>query len=57
MLWGLQYDEKSGKVIRNVSIPWIGQNIIAFGQDEKGEVYVMTPTVNGKFIYRLSREQ
>lgn len=57
LLWGLQYDEKAGKVVRNVAIPWKGQNIIAFGQDEKGEVYLMTPTVNGKFIYRFSREQ
>lgn len=55
-LWALHYDEKAGKVIRNVSIPWNGLNVLAFGEDEQGEAFVTTPNRNGKGIYRLVRE-
>lgn len=55
-LWALHYDEEAGKVIRNVSIPWNGLNVLAFGEDEQGEAFVTTPNRNGKGIYRLVRE-
>ena len=32
----LQLDEKTGRVIRNMAIPWNGLNILAFGEDEAG---------------------
>jgi len=54
-LWALQYDEKNGRVIRNMSIPWNGLPIVAFGQDAAGEIYVMTPTATGRGIYRIVR--
>lgn len=55
-LWALHYDVESGKVVRNVSVDWNGQPIASFGQDEKGEVYVMIPSSNGRGIYKFVQE-
>ncbi len=52
-LWALQYDESTGKVVRNMSIPWNGLPVLAFGEDESGESYVTTPSQNGRGIYRI----
>lgn len=52
-LWALQYDESTGKVIRNMSIPWSGLPVLAFGEDEQGESFVTTPSAGGKGIYRI----
>jgi glucose/arabinose dehydrogenase len=54
-LWALQYDEAAGKVVRNMAIPWNGLPVLAFGEDEQGEVYVTTPSQGGKGIYRFVR--
>jgi glucose/arabinose dehydrogenase len=55
-VWALEYDEKAGKVTRNMAVPWNGLPVVAFGQDEAGEVYLTTPTASGKGIYRLVKE-
>jgi glucose/arabinose dehydrogenase len=55
-VWALEYDEKAGKVTRNMAVPWNGLPVVAFGQDEQGEVYLTTPTASGKGIYRLVKE-
>jgi glucose/arabinose dehydrogenase len=52
-LWALHYDETAGKVVRNMAIPWNGLPILSFGEDEEGEVYIMTATVNGKGIFKI----
>ena len=52
-LWALKYDYRTGKVIHNLEIPWSGLPIVAFGEDDEGEVYVMTPTAPGNGIFRL----
>ncbi|MCH7988946.1 MAG: PQQ-dependent sugar dehydrogenase [Planctomycetes bacterium] len=54
-LWALQYDEKSGKVVRNMAVPWNSLPVMSFGEDEAGELYVTTPAANGKGIYRIVR--
>ena len=54
-LWALHYDHEAGKVIENLSIPWHGQPVLAFGEDEQGEIYVTTPGPNGKSVYRIVR--
>ncbi|MDA1016632.1 MAG: PQQ-dependent sugar dehydrogenase, partial [Planctomycetota bacterium] len=56
-LWALHYDQQKRRVIRNVAIPWNGLPIVAFGEDEDGEIYVMTPTVSGNGIYKLLPEK
>ncbi len=55
-LWGLHYDQESDEVIRNMSIPWNGLPVLAFGEDEQGEVFITTPAQNGQGIYRLMWE-
>ena len=52
-LWALHYDQVKRRVLRNMAIPWNGLPIVAFGEDEDGEIYVMTPTVSGNGIYKL----
>lgn len=55
-LWALNYDQQSGEVIRNMSIPWNGQPVLAFGEDEQGEIYVTTPSQTGKGIFRFVKQ-
>lgn len=52
-LWALHYDEKAGKVVRNVAIPWTGLPVLSIGEDSHGEAFITTPSRNGKGIYRL----
>lgn len=52
-LWALHYDEANGKVVRNMSLPWNGLPVLAFGEDEQGESFVTTPTASGKGVYRI----
>ena len=54
-IWGLHYDEESQRVIRNVGIPSDGRLVFAFGEDDQGEVYILTETVDGQGIFRLER--
>ncbi|MCC7419231.1 MAG: DUF1080 domain-containing protein [Planctomycetaceae bacterium] len=52
-IWGLKYDTKAGKVIQNMSIPWNGLPVMAFGEDEDGEMYVTTPSQAGKGVFKF----
>ena len=56
-IWALKYDEKTNKVIENVRIPSTGIPVLAFGQDENGEVYYMIATATGKTIFRFERKK
>lgn len=56
-IWALKYDEASGEVTRNASIATTGMPVLAFGEDEAGEVYYMLDTVDGRGIFQLSRVQ
>ena len=55
-IYALNYDVKAGNVVRNVSIPWSGLPVLAFGDSEDGESFVTTPSAAGKGIYRLVTE-
>ncbi len=50
-LWALRYDEKKGRVVENRTIKDRSKAMISFGEDEKGEVYLMTVTPDGRGIY------
>lgn len=52
-IWALKYDESSRKVTRNMGIASTGFPVLAFGEDEAGEVYYMLETINGQGIYRF----
>jgi glucose/arabinose dehydrogenase len=50
-IWGLCYDESRQRVTANRPIRDKGFPIYSFGEDEKGEVYLLTQTTTGKGIY------
>ena len=50
-IWGLRYDKKQKRVTANHPLRRGGFPVYSFGEDEKGEVYVLTSTTSGKGIY------
>ena len=52
-VWALKYDEKAKRVTANrpISVPKLAW--LSFGEDEAGEVYIMTYAANGKGIYKF----
>lgn len=55
-IWALRYDEKAGRVVSNRPITTYGQVIFSFGEDERGETYMLTPANNGQGIYQFRRK-
>lgn len=56
-IWALQYDSASGQVTKNMGIASTGFPVLAFGEDEAGEVYYTMETVDGKGIYRFDSDK
>ena len=54
-IWALKFDEAVGKVTQNMGIATTGFPVLAFGEDEAGEVYYTIETIDGKGIYRFDR--
>ena len=54
-LWALRYDETKRRVVENRPIPSRALAVMSFGEDERGEVYFLTTTVNGQGIYWFSK--
>jgi len=54
-LWALLYDHGAQRVIANRSIQDPNVPVFSFGQDERGEVYFLTATNNGRGIYWFVR--
>ncbi len=52
-IWALEFDEAAGRVTSNMGIATTGFPVLAFGEDEAGEVYYAIETVDGKGIYRF----
>ncbi len=52
-VWALTYDESAGRVVGNEEIVGGGTPVLAFGEDDDGEVYFMTANMKGECIYRL----
>jgi glucose/arabinose dehydrogenase len=52
-IWALKYDAAQKKVTGNYRIASTGFPVLAFGEDEQGELYYMLETVNGQGVYRL----
>ena len=44
---------ETGKVTKNLGIPSDRLPVLAFGEDEDGEVYFATETVNGRGLHRF----
>ena len=56
-LWALRYDEDNKRVTANRTLKAPGIAVLSFGEDEKGEVYLVAEAANGKGIYRIVRSK
>jgi len=54
-IWALKYDAKEGRVTANRPIPDKSRPVISFGEDEKGEMYLLTVAADGKGIFGLAK--
>jgi glucose/arabinose dehydrogenase len=54
-IWGLKYDEAKKRVVANRPIQDPNAAILSFGEDEQGEVYLLTTTVSGQGIRQFVR--
>ncbi|TWU06257.1 PQQ-dependent sugar dehydrogenase [Stieleria varia] len=53
MIWALTYDRETGKVVRNEQVVPDSIAVLAFGEDQNGEVYYLTDSSRGECIYRF----
>jgi glucose/arabinose dehydrogenase len=56
-IWALLYDEAKGRVVANRPIRDRTLPILSFGEDEEGDVYLLTTTTSGRGIYRFVRTE
>ncbi len=54
-IWALSYDRASGKATRNEQVIPESIPVLAFGEDQDGEVYYLTDSPRGECIYRFSK--
>jgi len=54
-IWALKYDEAKSRVTANRPIADKSVPIFSFGEDEKGEVYLLTSTTSGRGIFWLAK--
>jgi glucose/arabinose dehydrogenase len=54
-IWALELDEASGAVKQNLLVVPGGLPVLAFGEDEAGEIYYMLETINGRGIFRFEK--
>ena len=52
-IWALKLNPKTGHVEKNLRVPSNRMPVLAFGEDEAGELYFATETVNGRGLHRL----
>jgi glucose/arabinose dehydrogenase len=53
-VWALRYDEAQKRVTANHQIRQGGFPVFSFGEDDQGEVYLLTSTPTGKGIFRFA---
>ncbi len=56
-IWGLKYDETKKRVVANRPIRDSNVPILSFGEDEHGEVYLLTATISGRGILQFVRDK
>jgi glucose/arabinose dehydrogenase len=54
-VWALRYDEARKRVVANRPIRDRKQATMSFGEDQHGELYLMTYSASGQGIYRIVR--
>jgi glucose/arabinose dehydrogenase len=55
-VWALWYDAAKGRVVANREIPGFGKAVPSFGEDEKGEAYVLIHAPTARVIHRVTRK-
>jgi glucose/arabinose dehydrogenase len=55
-IWALKYDESKKRVTANRPIRDTNVPILSFGEDEAGEVYLLTTTISGRGILQIVRD-
>ena len=56
-LWALRYDPEKRKVVENRTLKDRGHPIWSFGEDEQGEVYLLSRTLDGRGVFRFANER
>jgi glucose/arabinose dehydrogenase/sugar lactone lactonase YvrE len=56
-VWALQYDEGKKRIVSNRPIKDRNVPILSFGEDEMGEVYLLTYTPTGRGVLRIARTE
>ena len=56
-IWALTYDTSTGKATRNEQVIEKGVPVVAFGEDQNGEIYYMRDSSRGEFIYRFEKSE
>ena len=54
-IWASWYDETKKRVVANRPIKDRNVPIVSFGEDERGEIYLLTTTTSGQGIYRFDK--
>ena len=52
-LWALRYDDAKGRVVANRPLAEPRALVMSFGEDEQGEIYLLTTTATGKGILQF----
>jgi glucose/arabinose dehydrogenase len=52
-IWALKYDEKQSRVVANRPIANPNRPVMSFGEDEKGNLYMLTTSNKAQGIYQL----
>ena len=52
-IWALTFDAASGKAVRNEQVVPESIPVLAFGQDQNGDVFYLTDNARGQCIYRF----
>jgi glucose/arabinose dehydrogenase len=56
-IWALRYDAKQARVVANQPIKGPSIGIMSFGEDEKGEAYIMGASATGQGIFRFVKAE
>jgi glucose/arabinose dehydrogenase len=54
-IWALRYDEKQKRVVANRPLRDRKLPIMSFGEDERGELYLLTHSATGQGVHRIVR--
>jgi glucose/arabinose dehydrogenase len=52
-IWALRHDDAKGRVVANRPLADPKALIMSFGEDEQGEIYLLTTTASGKGIFQF----